>query len=372
MCRGSSGPRSGRRSLDASSPWRWRRCFRETSPSTRSRIGSARQSRIASLARRAWIEVVEPAQPWFAGWGAASSPRSWDAGARPRRLRPGCVWPEGAPRRILTEGPRKGSLARSVRLGALASMHADRHLHHLPGDLRRARSARACLGRAAAAGILDIRIHDIRDQTTDPHHQVDDEPFGGGPGMVMMAEPLFRAVEALGPDRGRTIVLSPAGRRLDQPLVRELADGGVAGARLWALRGDRRTVRRGAAGGGDLDRRLRALGRRASRARPPRSRDAAGSRRDRQRGVARAGLVRRGRHPRPSALHAAARVPGDDGSRRAPVGEPRRDRAVAPDGGPGEDPAEPSRPLVVLEDGQPDRRDHRPAIFARPSTFFRT
>ena len=79
------------------------------------------------------------------------------------------------------------------------------------------------LGRAAAAGILDIRIHDIRDQTTDPHHQVDDEPFGGGPGMVMMAEPLFRAVEALGPDRGRTIVLSPAGRRLDQPLVRELA-----------------------------------------------------------------------------------------------------------------------------------------------------
>jgi len=79
------------------------------------------------------------------------------------------------------------------------------------------------LGRAAGAGILDIRVHDIRDEADDPHRQVDDEPFGGGPGMVMKAEPLFRAVETLGPDRGRTIVLSPAGRRLDQPLVRELA-----------------------------------------------------------------------------------------------------------------------------------------------------
>jgi tRNA (guanine37-N1)-methyltransferase len=79
------------------------------------------------------------------------------------------------------------------------------------------------LGRAVAAGVLDIRIHDIRDQTSDPHHQVDDEPFGGGPGMVMKAEPVFSAVESLGQDRGRTIVLSPAGRRLDQSLARELA-----------------------------------------------------------------------------------------------------------------------------------------------------
>ena len=67
------------------------------------------------------------------------------------------------------------------------------------------------MGRAATAGILDIRIHDIRDQTTDPHHQVDDEPFGGGPGMVMMAEPLFRAVEALGPDRGGRSCSHPPG-----------------------------------------------------------------------------------------------------------------------------------------------------------------
>jgi tRNA (guanine37-N1)-methyltransferase len=79
------------------------------------------------------------------------------------------------------------------------------------------------LGRAVTSGVLDIRLHDIRDQTSDPHRQVDDEPFGGGPGMVMKAEPVFSAVESLGPDRGRTIVLSPAGRRFDQALARELA-----------------------------------------------------------------------------------------------------------------------------------------------------
>jgi tRNA (guanine37-N1)-methyltransferase len=79
------------------------------------------------------------------------------------------------------------------------------------------------LGRAIRDGILDVRIHDIRDFAMDEHRQVDDEPFGGGPGMVMKPEPVFAAVESLGPGRGRTIVLSPAGRRLDQPLVRALA-----------------------------------------------------------------------------------------------------------------------------------------------------
>ena len=79
------------------------------------------------------------------------------------------------------------------------------------------------LGKAIDAGLVDVRVHDIRDQTEDRHRQVDDEPFGGGPGMVMMAEPLFKAVEALGEGDRRTILLSPAGRVLDQALVRELA-----------------------------------------------------------------------------------------------------------------------------------------------------
>jgi tRNA (guanine37-N1)-methyltransferase len=79
------------------------------------------------------------------------------------------------------------------------------------------------LGRAIETGVVDVRVHDIRDHATDRHHQVDDEPFGGGPGMVMKAEPIFRAVDSLGPGRKRVIVLSPAGRRLDQALVRDLA-----------------------------------------------------------------------------------------------------------------------------------------------------
>jgi tRNA (guanine37-N1)-methyltransferase len=79
------------------------------------------------------------------------------------------------------------------------------------------------LGRAIEADVLDVRVHDLRESTTDKHRQVDDEPYGGGPGMVMKPEPLFAAVEALGPGERRTIVLSPAGRRLDQALVRELA-----------------------------------------------------------------------------------------------------------------------------------------------------
>ena len=80
------------------------------------------------------------------------------------------------------------------------------------------------LGRALAAGVLDVRVHDIRDSTTDKHRQVDDESYGGGPGMVMKTEPIFAAVEALGAGPKRVLLLSPAGRRLDQPLVHELAE----------------------------------------------------------------------------------------------------------------------------------------------------
>ena len=78
------------------------------------------------------------------------------------------------------------------------------------------------LGKAIAAGLLDIRVHDLREWSTDPHRSVDDESFGGGPGMVMAPGPFFAAVESLDPDRGRVLLLSPAGRRLDQAFVREL------------------------------------------------------------------------------------------------------------------------------------------------------
>ena len=79
------------------------------------------------------------------------------------------------------------------------------------------------LGRAIADGVLDVRVNDIRTFSTDRHHNVDDEAFGGGPGMVMKPEPVFAAVESLDPDRGRVLLMSPAGRRLDRDLAHELA-----------------------------------------------------------------------------------------------------------------------------------------------------
>lgn len=79
------------------------------------------------------------------------------------------------------------------------------------------------LGRAIEAGLVGVHVHDLRGWTDDRHRSVDDEAYGGGPGMVLKPEPLFLAVESLDPDRGRVLLLSPAGRRLDQALVRELA-----------------------------------------------------------------------------------------------------------------------------------------------------
>jgi tRNA (guanine37-N1)-methyltransferase len=78
------------------------------------------------------------------------------------------------------------------------------------------------LGKAIAGGVLDVRVHDIREHSAD-RRQVDDYSFGGGPGMVLKPEPIFAAVEALGPGQKRIVLLSPAGRRLDQALARELA-----------------------------------------------------------------------------------------------------------------------------------------------------
>jgi len=81
--------------------------------------------------------------------------------------------------------------------------------------------------RAVEAGLIEIGIHDLRDYTHDRHHQVDDRPFGGGAGMVMKPEPLFRAVEALTHGRSAraatTVLLSPQGRLFDHQLAAELS-----------------------------------------------------------------------------------------------------------------------------------------------------
>jgi tRNA (guanine37-N1)-methyltransferase len=82
--------------------------------------------------------------------------------------------------------------------------------------------AESLLGKAQDRGLLDLRAHDIREQTSDAHGTVDDSPFGGGAGMVMKAEPIFDAVEAAAPPRP-LLLLSPGGRRFDQAMAHELA-----------------------------------------------------------------------------------------------------------------------------------------------------
>jgi tRNA (guanine37-N1)-methyltransferase len=77
--------------------------------------------------------------------------------------------------------------------------------------------------RARLKGLLDLTIHDLRSWTHDRHRTVDDRPFGGGPGMLLKPEPLFEAVESLQREKTRVILFSPAGRKFDQSMARELA-----------------------------------------------------------------------------------------------------------------------------------------------------
>jgi tRNA (guanine37-N1)-methyltransferase len=83
------------------------------------------------------------------------------------------------------------------------------------------------LKRAIERELISVRLWDIRDWAEGKHKQVDDRPFGGGPGMVLMAPPVVSAVEAvqaMGEAQGRLIALTPQGRRLDQAWVRELSE----------------------------------------------------------------------------------------------------------------------------------------------------
>jgi tRNA (guanine37-N1)-methyltransferase len=90
--------------------------------------------------------------------------------------------------------------------------------------------------RAQESGALDLRIHNLRDWTSDKHHVVDDAPFGGGQGMVMKPEPIFKAVEELKKtpnaqrptpnaelERPKVILMSPTGRRFDQQMATEFS-----------------------------------------------------------------------------------------------------------------------------------------------------
>ena len=89
-------------------------------------------------------------------------------------------------------------------------------------EICRAPLSESIMKRAQKNGIVDLRVHNLRDWAQDKHHTVDDAPFGGGQGMVMKPEPIFAAVEdLLGQidEKSKIILMSPAGRRLDQSIA---------------------------------------------------------------------------------------------------------------------------------------------------------
>src|SRR6266513_1157426 len=100
-------------------------------------------------------------------------------------------------------------------------------------EICRAPLSESIMKRAQENGIIDLRIHNLRDWTKDRHHIVDDAPFGGGQGMVMKAEPIFAAVEELQGQIGekskienrksKIILMSPAGHRFDQQMATQLS-----------------------------------------------------------------------------------------------------------------------------------------------------
>ncbi len=86
--------------------------------------------------------------------------------------------------------------------------------------------AQSLLGKARERGLVEVRVHDLRRWADDPHRSVDDAPFGGGPGMVLAPEPVFKAVEEADPPPPRPLyLLSPGGTLFDQSVAHTLASG---------------------------------------------------------------------------------------------------------------------------------------------------
>src|SRR5664280_3643417 len=83
--------------------------------------------------------------------------------------------------------------------------------------------AESILGRAVETGLLSVKVHDLRDWTTDKHHRADDRPFGGGAGMVLKPEPVFAAIEQLQKPGCRRIYLTPDGMPLSHGLAEDLS-----------------------------------------------------------------------------------------------------------------------------------------------------
>ncbi len=90
-------------------------------------------------------------------------------------------------------------------------------------EICRAPLSESMMKRAQENGIVDLRIHNLRDWTTDKHHVIDDAPFGGGPGMVMKPEPIFAAVESLRNEKSTVVLMTPQGERFTQSAAEKFA-----------------------------------------------------------------------------------------------------------------------------------------------------
>lgn len=86
--------------------------------------------------------------------------------------------------------------------------------------------SQSILNKSIERGLVEIHVHNMRDWAPGRHHKIDDAPYGGGPGMILMVEPVVncvRDVQAMTSDPGTVIVTTPQGQRLNQPMVEELA-----------------------------------------------------------------------------------------------------------------------------------------------------
>ena len=146
-----------------------------------------------------------------------------------------------AAKRIVIEPP-EGLLELNANARHATSMTFD-IVTIFPAMIEQALAA-GVVGRAIERGTLDVKVHDLRDFTTDRHRVVDDVPYGGGPGMVLKPEPLFRALDAIerrARRAGRRCVLtSPQGTRFTQAEAERLSRLGARGAAVRPIRGGRR------------------------------------------------------------------------------------------------------------------------------------
>lgn len=86
--------------------------------------------------------------------------------------------------------------------------------------------SQSILNKSIEAGLIDVQLHDLRNWSKEKHKNVDDRPYGGGPGMVLMVEPVVECVESIRKDRplAKTVLLTPQGEKLTQPKVESLAE----------------------------------------------------------------------------------------------------------------------------------------------------